>query len=69
MSEQDWWIQNLDDYRQDGRKDAERGTFDAPHQLCECCPDPQDEAENEAYKHGFMERRAELGDKFRWADE
>ena len=46
-----------------GRADADRGRFDPPHGGT---ADPIDEAENEAYRRGFMARRKELGDKFEW---
>lgn len=61
----DWWRQNLEDYRQDGRADAERGVFEAPHWVSD--EDPQYLDENQAYKDGFMERRKELGASFKWA--
>ena len=61
----DWWLRNLEDYRQNGRSDADRCVFNAPHWVSD--EDPQDLDENQAYKDGFMERRKELGDKFKWA--
>ena len=57
-----WWLQQLADYRQDGRNDAERGEF------CWPCPfsEEEDGPFNAAYKQGFEERRKELGVKFAW---
>ncbi len=60
----EWWQQNLERHRNSGRADAERGVFAAPNHLSD---DPQYLDENQAYKEGFMERRKELGDKFKWA--
>jgi len=60
-----WWEQNLANYRNEGRKDAENGEFDAPHNAID--DDPQYMDENQAYKDGFMGRRKELGDSFKWA--
>ena len=59
----DWWQQHLEEYRQDGRDDADLGVFSAPHPGSD---DPQDETENWAYKEGFKQRRKELGDNFEW---
>jgi hypothetical protein len=59
----DWWSQNLADYHNDGRKDAENGTFEPPHYVME--QDPQDLAENEAYEAGFMERRRRTDNSIR----
>ena len=64
---EDWWEQMLAEYRQDGRRDADLGDFDPPHPACSFYLDPQDEAENTAYKQGFDSRRKQLGDKFRWS--
>lgn len=62
----DWWIQNLNDYRQSGGKDAELGEFRLPHDITD--DDPQNLDENMAYEEGFMHRRKELGDKFKWSE-
>lgn len=59
----DWWEQHLNNYKLEGQMDAENGVFEPPHPSDE---DPQDEDENIAYKSGFLARRKELGDKFRW---
>jgi len=48
----------------DGKRDAENGTFSPPYTASE---DPQDEDENAAYVSGFNRRRKELGDAFKWA--
>lgn len=65
-SANDWWAMMLNELATDGARDAEKGIYDPPHALCECCQDPQDEAENDAYRKGFFNRRLELGNKFRW---
>jgi len=62
---QEWWLRNLDEYRADGIADADKGEFDPPHHVTD--HDPQYLDENAAYKDGFMKRRKELGDKFKWA--
>jgi hypothetical protein len=61
----DWWQDILNGYKAEGRTDAEKGIFDPPHYVTD--DDPQYLDENEAYKDGFMEKRKELGDKFKWA--
>ena len=58
-----WWQDNLENYKSDGRFDAEAGFYNPPHSDSD---DPQDQDENEAYKKGFIERRKELGDAFKW---
>lgn len=60
----DWWERLMDCYKSEGGKDAEFGVFEPPNPGSD---DPQDDAENAAYKRGFDERRKELGDKFEWA--
>ena len=40
------------------------GVFNWPYQSGP--DDPQNEAENAAYKEGFDQRRKELGDAFKW---
>ena len=66
MAERDetwvWWLQQLAEYRQDGRDDAERGEFSWPYPFNE----EGDKEFNIAYKTGFDERRKELGVKFAW---
>ena len=70
----DWWADLLEERRKDGATDAEAGTFYPPYPkiaisawLHPTNTDPQDEAENRAYIDGFMKKREELGDKFKWA--
>lgn len=53
----DWWCGLLRQRHEDGRSDAEKDIFDMPYPGSE---DPQDEAENDAYKKGFMEYRREI---------
>ena len=65
MSEFDWWEERLENYKTDGMLDADVGIYNPPHSDND---DPQDQDENEAYKKGFMARRLELGDAFKWAD-
>jgi len=60
----DWWNNNLMSYREDGRRGADLGDFNPPHFFTD--EDPQYLDENEAYKDGFMERRKELGESFKW---
>ena len=48
-------------------RDAEAGRFSPPYPGAWDCCDPGDVDANEWYKEGFMARRRELGDKFRWA--
>ena len=62
----DWWAEHLEHFRHCGRESADKGAFDPPHSFD--LDDPQNEAENGAYKDGFLERRKELGDKFEWMD-
>ena len=66
MAERDetwsWWLQQLAEYRQRGRSDAERGKYLLPYPLTE----EEDGPINAAYKQGFDERRKELGEKFAW---
>lgn len=62
-----WWREHLDGYRSDGRRDADEGVYRPPHALPEENPDPQYFDENMAYKDGFMKRRRELGEDFKWA--
>ena len=63
MTEFDWWKERLENYKTDGRLDAEVGLYNPPHTDDY---DPQDQEENEAYKKGFTERRKELGADFKW---
>lgn len=60
-----WWLDNLEDYRNDGRKHAEQGVYSPPHAEPEYV-DPQDQDENAAYSEGWWARRKELGNAFRW---
>lgn len=64
----DWWESNLDQYREEGRKDAELGRFDMPNATDEhgMAESPDYDDENQAYREGFVQRRKELGDKFEW---
>ena len=65
MNEMDWWDQQLSEYEQMGRDDADKGVFDWPY---DDNSDPTDEVINLAYKRGFDARRTELGpDKFKWS--
>lgn len=66
MTVDDWWLALLQECEDDGRRGAELGVYDPPNIVCEECPDPQYEAENERYKKGFRDRRRELGDRFSW---
>ena len=60
-----WWPWVLGEHRKDGRKDAEIGRFIEPYPAADD-HNPPELDENQAYKDGFMERRHELGDKFKW---
>jgi len=59
----DWWDDNIRYYWMLGRGSANKGEFDYPNTDND---DPNDADENQAYKDGFMERRKELGDLFKW---
>lgn len=59
----DWYGTMLEERTNDGRRDADEGTFDPPYHGSD---DPQDEDENAAYERGFQQRRKELGDAFQW---
>ena len=61
----DWWERALADHKESGRRDADVGRYTPPHAGGD--EDPQDADENAAYKKGFMERRRELGEAFKWA--
>ena len=60
-----WWETMLEEHRQDGREDANKGVYEPYWPIN---GDPQNEAENEAYKEGFNQRRRELGEKFQWRE-
>lgn len=64
ISGDDWWEAMMQTHADDGKRDAENGTFSPPYTASE---DPQDEDENAAYVSGFNRRRKELGDAFKWA--
>jgi len=59
----DWWENHLNQYRENGIRDADNGYINVPHPGSD---DPQDEAENSAYIEGFNIRRKELGSQFNW---
>ena len=63
MNSFEWYDQQLAEYKEDGRKDADKGLYRPPYPGTD---DPTDEDLNDIYKAGFMERRWELGDKFEW---
>ena len=58
-----WWDEVLSEQEEKGRNDADNGRFDPPFKNSTI---PEDEAENNAYKRGFINRRNELGDNFEW---
>ena len=59
----DWWDDLLAERKRDGCSAAETGIYDPPYPNSD---DPQDEAENAAYKQGFQQRRKELGEAFKF---
>jgi hypothetical protein len=63
LPDADWWWNMLDMHAEKGRADADAGVYDPPYPTDS---DPQDEAENSAYRLGWGERRLELGEAFRW---
>jgi hypothetical protein len=59
----DWWDKLLKQREQDGITDADQGRYDPPYTDDS---DPQNQDEIDAYRRGFMRRRDELGDAFKW---
>ena len=63
------YARHMEDWKQRGREDAEKGVFYAPYQTDEHgeTGDPGDDDANHYYKLGFDERRGELGERFKWS--
>lgn len=69
MGEDHWYERLMLEYYSDGQRDAEKGEVDMPYPIDVIPEDPMESDANEAYKKGHYSRRAELGDKFKWAGE
>jgi hypothetical protein len=66
-SQKDWWERRFKSYKESGKRDAENGVYQPPYPASEYGEDPENDDCNAAYKTGFIARRQELGDDFKWA--
>jgi hypothetical protein len=63
----DWWLRILADQKEKGRNDCEKGIY-CGFPLAERL-DTSTEEKHQYYKKGCIERRKELGEKFKWTIE
>lgn len=63
MSQYEWWLKLLASRKEEGANDARNGCYRPPYGGS---LESMEQDEDEAYRMGWKQARAELGDKFKW---